>query len=133
MLPSTYTLSPFLQYFSAISASVEPLLFQSTTRCHSVFSCFSPDWFFHCRLVATERVATRDPFEVLRTSGSAPRFPIRMTLFRLRLTCTSWVLAWGHRCGPGHNVDRASPSVNQSYASSNRIAHGLHARCSSSS
>ena len=40
-----------------------------------------------------ESVATREPFEVLRTSGSAPRFPIRMTLFRLRLTCTSRVLA----------------------------------------
>jgi hypothetical protein len=28
---------------------------------------------------------------VLRTSGSAPRFPIRMALLRLRLTCTSSV------------------------------------------
>src|SRR5690348_8376169 len=79
-----------------MSARLEPLLFHSTTRCHSVFSCFSPAWFFHWRLVATDSVATREPFEVLRTSGSAPRFPIRIALFRLRLTCTSWMLAWGH-------------------------------------
>ena len=36
------------------------------TRCHSVFSCFSPDWFFHWRLVASERVATREPLEIGR-------------------------------------------------------------------
>ena len=93
MLPSTYTLSPFLQYRSTISASVLPLLFQRMTRCHSVFSCFSPDWFFQVRLVATEMVATREPFEVLRTSGSAPKLPIRMTLFRLRLTVSPKVKA----------------------------------------
>src|SRR6266550_3689935 len=40
-------------------------------------------------LVATERVATREPLFVLRTSGSAPKFPIIMTLLRLRLTTTS--------------------------------------------
>src|SRR6185312_17315931 len=91
ILPSTYTLSPFLQKRSAISARVENLVFQNTTRCHSVFSCFSPAWFFHCRLVAIERVATREPLAVLRTSGSAPRFPIKMALFRLRLTGTSKV------------------------------------------
>src|SRR5688572_23075481 len=93
-------------YRSARSARVEPLLFHRMTRCHSVFSCCSPDWFFHRRLVASERVATRDPFEVLRTSGSAPRFPIRMTLFRLRLTGTSRMLTIGSfvrtriRCRP---------------------------------
>ena len=75
MLPSMYTLSPFLQYLSAMSARPEPLLFQSTTRCHSVFSCFSPDWFFHCRLVASDSVATREPFEVLRTSGIGAEIP----------------------------------------------------------
>src|SRR6476619_5930123 len=83
-----------------MSARLEPLLFHKMTRCHSVFSCFSPALFFQCRLVATERVATREPFEVLRTSGSAPRFPIRIALFRLRLTCTSWMLAWGHEIAP---------------------------------
>src|SRR5258706_9154097 len=72
-----------------MSARPEPLLFQQMTRCHSVFSCFSPLCEFHCRLVATDRVATRDPLFVLRTSGSAPRFPMIMTLLRLRLTATS--------------------------------------------
>src|SRR2546425_10908679 len=78
--------SPFFMYFSATSASWAPLLFQQITRCHSVFSCFSPPCPVHCRLVASERFATREPLVVLRTSGSAPKFPISMTLFRLRLT-----------------------------------------------
>jgi hypothetical protein len=56
----------------------------------------------HCRLVASESVATRDPFEVLRTSGSAPRLPISWTLLRLRLTCTSRVS--GPLCGPKQNL-----------------------------
>src|SRR2546425_10877519 len=73
-------------YFSARSASWAPLLFQQITRCHSVFSCFSPPCPVHWRLVAKERFATREPLFVLRTSGSAPKFPISMTLFRLRLT-----------------------------------------------
>src|SRR5436309_15508480 len=73
-------------YFSAKSASWAPLLFQQITRCHSVFSCFSPPCPVHWRLVARERFATREPLFVLRTSGSAPKFPISMTLFRLRLT-----------------------------------------------
>src|SRR5947199_4990542 len=78
--------SPFFMYFSARSASWAPLLFQQMTRCHSVFSCFSPPCPVHWRLVASERFATREPLLVLRTSGSAPKFPISMTLFRLRLT-----------------------------------------------
>src|SRR6266540_6120584 len=69
-----------------MSARPEPLLFQQITRCHSVFSCFSPPWLVHCRLVARDSVATREPLLVLRTSGSAPKFPISMTLLRLRLT-----------------------------------------------
>src|SRR5205809_2897966 len=73
-------------YFSARSASWAPLLFQQITRCHSVFSCFSPPCPVHCRLVARDTVATREPLLVLRTSGSAPKFPISMTLLRLRLT-----------------------------------------------
>src|SRR5437763_15119996 len=73
-------------YFSARSASWPPLLFHRTTRCHSVFFYFSPPCAVHCRLVARESVATREPLLVLRTSGSAPKFPISMTLLRLRLT-----------------------------------------------
>src|SRR5207245_9941047 len=86
MRPSTYMRSPFFMYFSAKSASWAPLLFQQITRCHSVFSCFSPPCPVHCRLVARDNVATREPLFVLRTSGSAPKFPISMTLLRLRLT-----------------------------------------------
>src|SRR2546422_10719784 len=53
---------------------------------HSVFPCFSPLCPVHCRPVARDNVATREPLLVLRTSGSAPKFPISMTLLRLRLT-----------------------------------------------
>src|SRR3954462_4115112 len=90
MRPSTYSLSPFFTYFSTMSASCEPFVFQTTQRCHSVFSCFAPDWSFHVRLVASEKVATRLPPVVERTSGSFPRFPINVTLFKLRLTISSW-------------------------------------------
>src|SRR5688572_26107328 len=69
-----------------MSASVDTFEFHTTQRCHSVFSCFSPEGEFHCRLVASENVATRLPPDVERTSGSAPRLPINVTLFRLRLT-----------------------------------------------
>src|ERR671923_2223200 len=78
-----------------MSASVDILVFHTTHRCHSVFSCFSPEGEFHCRLVASENVATRFPPDVERTSGSAPRFPINVTLFRLRLTIPPGVgLCW---------------------------------------
>src|SRR5690349_667702 len=73
-----------------MSASCEPLVFQTTQRCHSVFSCRCPLWSFQVRLVAREKVATRLPPVVERTSGSFPRFPIRVTLFKLRLTYASW-------------------------------------------
>src|SRR6478735_3225974 len=111
-----------------MSARLDPLLFQSTTRCHSVFSCFSPAWFFHCRLVATESVATREPFEVLRTSGSAPRFPIRIALFRLRLTCTSWDAGVGPRpwtrgkCRPRAERRQPNPRARRRNRSRRRAA-----------
>src|SRR6266566_3479396 len=73
-----------------MSASCELLEFQTTQRCHSVFSCFDPALSFHVRLVASENVATRLPPVVDRTSGSFPRLPINVTLFRLRLTDSSW-------------------------------------------
>src|SRR6476620_3267949 len=73
-----------------MSASCELFVFQTTQRCHSVFSCFDPAASFQERLVAREKVATRLPPVVDRTSGSFPRFPIRVTLFKLRLTVSSW-------------------------------------------
>src|SRR4051794_16798927 len=86
MRPSTNSLSPFFTYRSTMSARVEALEFQTTHRCHSVFSCFAPLASFHDLLVARENVATRFPPVVDRTSGSLPRFPISVTLFKLRLT-----------------------------------------------
>src|SRR5688572_20365683 len=69
-----------------MSASLPFFVFHTMQRCHSVFSCFSPEALFHVRLVASEKLATRPPPVVERTSGSLPRFPMSMTLFRLRLT-----------------------------------------------
>src|SRR5688572_1400943 len=69
-----------------MSASDDPLVFQTTQRCHSVFSWRTPAWSFHVRLVARENCATRFPPGVDRISGSLPRFPISVTLFKLRLT-----------------------------------------------
>src|SRR6185437_1963797 len=69
-----------------MSASVENLLFHTTHLCHSVFSCFSPLAPVQLRPVAMENDATRLPPDVDRTSGSLPRFPISITLFKLRLT-----------------------------------------------
>src|SRR2546425_12169090 len=102
-------------YFSAKSANWAPLLFQQITRCHSVFSCFSPPCPVHCRLVASESVATREPLLVLRTSGSAPKFPISMTLFRLRLTTNLQMLGGSETKGV-NSIRPASYSVNQRYA-----------------
>src|SRR5437763_6325498 len=102
-------------YFSARSASWNPLLFQHTTRCHSVFSCFSPPCPVHCRLVASDSVATREPLVVLRTSGSAPKFPISMTLLRLRLTTDLRALGGSGTKGD-NSICPASYSVNQRYA-----------------
>src|SRR5256885_4570713 len=95
-------------YFSARSASWAPLLFQQITRCHSVFSCFSPPCPVHCRLVASDNVATREPLLVLRTSGSAPKFPISMTLLRLRLTTTSPTYGGGGTKGEEQYMKRKS-------------------------
>jgi hypothetical protein len=53
-----------------MSASCDVFVFQTTQRCHSVFSCFEPVESFHDRLVANENVATRLPPDVARTSGS---------------------------------------------------------------
>src|SRR2546428_12097587 len=99
-------------YFSARSASWAPLLFQQMTRCHSVFSWRSPPAPVHCRLVASDRLATRPPLLVLRTSGSAPKFPISMTLLRLRLTTTSQTYGGGGPQGEGQQMkgEALSPS-----------------------
>src|SRR5271154_6470433 len=77
--PSTYTLPPFLRYSPAISAS----RCHSTTLCHSVRSCHSPLLSLNRSFVAIVSFATGVPCGVYFTSGSFPKFPIRMTLFTL--------------------------------------------------
>src|ERR671939_558982 len=84
-----------------MSASCEVFVFQTTQRCHSVFCCRFPEGSFHVRLVASEKVATRFPPVVDRTSGSFPRFPIRLTLFRLRLT----IPPGESQCLAGYSID----------------------------
>src|ERR1700693_5981194 len=74
-----YTLLPFLRYSPAISAS----RCQSTTLCHSVRSCHSPPLSLNRSLVARVSFATGVPLGVYFTSGSLPRFPIRITLLTL--------------------------------------------------
>src|SRR5580658_8425227 len=77
--PSMYTLPPFFRYSPAISAS----RCQSTTLCHSVRSCHWPSLPLKRSLVARVIFATGVPCGVYFTSGSLPRFPIRMTLLTL--------------------------------------------------
>src|ERR1700675_1929877 len=77
--PSMYTLPPFFRYSPAISAS----RCQSTTLCHSVRSCHWPSLPLKRSFVANVIFATGVPCGVNFTSGSLPRFPIRMTLFTL--------------------------------------------------
>src|SRR5579883_252872 len=51
--------------------------------CHSVRSCHSPALFLNRSLVAMLNFATGVPLGVYLTSGSFPRFPIKMTLLTL--------------------------------------------------
>ena len=72
---------PCCRYCSATLARPSEKI---TTRCHSVFSLRSP--VFLSRQfsdVATDRLTTLLPLGSVRTSGSAPRLPTRMTLFTL--------------------------------------------------
>src|SRR3989440_2432318 len=74
----------------------------------------------HCRLVASDSVATREPLVVLRTSGSAPKFPISMTLLRLRLTKNLRTLGGSGTKGD-KSIRPASHSVNQRYATCAKV------------
>src|SRR6267143_6892443 len=77
--PSMKTWRPLERYSPQFSA-VFP---HTTTRCHSVRSCFWPDLSVHASFVATVKFATACPLGVYRTSGSRPRLPTRMTLLTL--------------------------------------------------
>src|SRR4051794_29882797 len=52
-----------------------------TTLCHSVRSWRLPSLSFQLSLVATRMLTTSPPLFSERDSGSAPRFPTRITLF----------------------------------------------------
>ena len=55
----------------------------NATRCHSVCSIRSPFGFFlsvHDSVVAIRKLAMAVPSGMLRNSGSAPRFPMMITL-----------------------------------------------------
>ena len=55
-----------------------------TTRCHSVRSLRSPDArSVQFSLVASVRLTIFEPLCVVRTSGSLPRLPTRITLLTL--------------------------------------------------
>src|SRR6267378_2187829 len=77
--PSTKTWRPLERYSPQFSAALP----HTTTRCHSVRSCFWPALSVHASLVATVKFATACPLGVYRTSGSRPRLPTRMTLLTL--------------------------------------------------
>src|SRR3954466_4772089 len=77
--PSTKTWRPLERYSPQASAALP----QTTTRCHSVRSCFWPALSVQASFVATVKFATAAPLGVYRTSGSRPRLPMRMTLLTL--------------------------------------------------
>src|SRR6266850_7116493 len=77
--PSMKTWRPLERYSPQFSADLP----QTTTRCHSVRSCFWPALSVQASLVATVKFATACPLGVYRTSGSRPRLPTRMTLLTL--------------------------------------------------
>src|SRR3712207_2290390 len=122
-----------------MSASCDVLVFQTTHRCHSVFSCLAPLASFQERLVASENVATRLPPVVERTSGSFPRFPIKLTLFRLRLTVPpgerivprrarchpTGFFAQAFRCRPFHFARSLAASASRLHAPQSRADHCL--------
>src|SRR5208337_3944974 len=69
---------PLFRYSPQISAN-RP---KATIRCHSVTVVFSPeDRLTRFSLVAIRKFATVVPLLRYFTSGSAPRLPMRMTLF----------------------------------------------------
>src|SRR3982751_1453388 len=110
-----------------MSASCDVLVFHTTQRCHSVFSWRCPDGSFHVRLVASENVATRFPPVVERTSGSFPRFPINVTLFKLRLTIPPGARVVPARASVGlasESIDSAGEHCNSIHARGTRVLQG---------
>src|SRR5450631_2726944 len=106
-LPSTNTCDPLRKYSAAISPS-RP---NKATLCHSVRSCCAPDALsFHDSLVAMRMLVTVMPLGIERVSGSAPRFPTKMTLLTPRAMTNPQnddeSIVHGHT-HPTHSVDAA--------------------------
>src|SRR5215510_7028997 len=74
-----YTDRPFDRYLWQFSAWSP----QTVTRCHSVRSWRCPDLSLNTSVVAMRRLQSGRLDGVYFSSGSAPRFPTRMTLFTL--------------------------------------------------
>src|SRR6185436_2133197 len=79
-------LARYLEQFSACSP-------QTVTRCHSVRSWRWPDLSLNTSVVAMRRLQRGRLDGVYLSSGSAPRFPTRMTLFTLPMASPSITLA----------------------------------------
>src|SRR5215510_13623339 len=84
-----YTDRPFDRYLWQFSAWSP----QTVTRCHSVRSCRCPDLSLKTSVVAMRRLQRGRLDGVYLSSGSAPRFPTRMTLFTLPMASPSITLA----------------------------------------
>ena len=87
-----------------------------TRRCHSVRSLRSPDGLsFHWSLVARLKLTILPPFCVLRTSGSLPGRPIRITLpANCRVT---WISYAGDEGGSICKLEGASETTEAVFAS----------------
>src|SRR3569832_2221226 len=90
-----YTDRPFARYLSQFSA-VSP---HTVTRCHSVFSCRCPPLSLNTSVVAMRRLQSGRCDGVYFNSGSAPRFPTRITLLTLPIS-----LSFVPRLAPAHRA-----------------------------
>src|SRR5471030_1512730 len=81
---------PFTRYSPAISARRRKI----TKRCHSVASCVSPEALSRYRSLEASRIlATASPLGRCLSSGSAPRWPVRITLFAMSFSFLTYVLS----------------------------------------
>src|SRR5215471_409830 len=83
-----YTERPLARYLLQFSAWSP----HTVTRCHSVRSWRCPDLSLNTSVVAMRRLQSGRLDGVYLSSGSAPRFPTRMTLFTLPMASPSITL-----------------------------------------
>ncbi len=104
------SLSPCGRYCSAI---LPKLSLKIETLCHSVRSLRSP--VLRSRqlsVVATEKETTRSPEGKVRTSGSRPKLPMRITLLTLPAISLSFTPALASRTGSfEHRENRARTEI----------------------